>query len=224
MKLFMKRFASIALIIIMVMSLVACGKKEEKTTEATTTEDADDVDIDIADDTDVEEMATELDAMAPPADIVTPEASTEDIIDDTEEEVEVADNGKVIFKGVTMQLPEGYVYNPDSSSIDAACFLNSESETALVLCVDSNNTAYDESNYETVFDSQITAIYGDNVTHSPVTINDNECIEWVLDNVDEGTYGRALAIIDGKMLIYIEFFGFGDHIADYKTAVETLEY
>lgn len=200
----------------------ACEKKANDETETVTIDNSNNVDI--GDDTDFDEIATDTEAatetVAEPADIVTTEVTTEA----TTEEVEVAESGVVKFQGVTITLPEGYEYSADNSSIDAACFVNDETEAALILCVDKNNTAYNQSNLESVFDSQIKAIYGDYVTHGPKSYNDFEGIEWILDNADEGTCGRAFAYVDGKMLIYVEFFANGDHIADYEATIATLQY
>lgn len=205
---------------------IACGKKTDDETEAVTVNNTEN--IDIGDNTDVDELATDTEVatetVAAPADIVTSEATTEELTEATTEEIQVADTGVVKFQGVTMQLPDGYEYSADNSSIDAACFVSKDTEAALILCVDVNNSAYNESNLESVFDSQIKAIYGDFVTHATQTYNDYEGIEWVLDDVNEGTCGRAFAYVDGKMLIYVEFFANGDQIADYEAAIKTLHY
>lgn len=223
----LKCYLSCFLIFALLMCFcVACGKKSDDKTEAVTIDNLNNVDI--GDDTDIDEIATDTEAAtetaAKPADIVTTEEITEETTEASTEEVEVAESGVVKFQGVTIKLPEGYEYSADNSSIDAACFVNDDTEAAIILCVDANNTAYNQSNLESVFDSQIKAIYGEFVTHGPKTYNDIEGIEWVLDNADEGTYGRAFAVVDGKMLIYVEFFSNGNYVADYEAAVNSLQY
>ena len=235
----MKRFNRLlfALSIMIVLSCfcLACGKSSDKQTEELITTDNSNS-VDVGDNTDMDELATDTEAttenatetVVVPVDDGSTEEATEDeteiSTEETTEEISVADNGSVTFQKVTMQLPEGFEYSPDNSSIDAACFVNSQSEAALILCVDTNNTAYDASDLEVVFDSQIKAIYGENVTHAPKSYNNIEGVEWILDDAEEGTSGRAFAIIDGNMLIYVEFFGYGDQIASYEAAVSSMKY
>lgn len=236
----MKRFdrflSELIVVTLLTCFLAACGKPSDKDTtgqeataqetEIATATDNNDY-VDIGDNTDIDELATDTEAateaVIAPADVAATE-QTETTEEETTEEVTVSDNGSAIFKGVSIQLPEGYEYSADNSSIDAACFMNSDKETCLILCVDDNNTVYDESNLESVFDSQIKAVYGEQVTHDSKAYNELNGIEWVLDNETEETCGRAFVVMDGKMLIYVEFFGYGDQTADYEAVVNSMQY
>lgn len=220
----MKRFNKILVILagftLFSCVLCACSKNEDGQTKIATVDDASV--IDIGDDTDMDEIATDTEAVIAPVDVTTTESDTE--AENTTEDVSVDEDGFVSFKGVTILLPEGYEYSADNSSIDAACFVNKDIEAVFVLCVDADNTTYNQSNIEAVFDSQIQAIYGDFVTHAPKSFRDMEGIEWVLDDENEGTKGRAFVVIDGTMMIYVEFFAYGDHIADYEAVMNSLSY
>lgn len=226
MKHFLKQIVVAACCCVFVF-VVACGKKQEDgTTVQNSTEE-----ITSSTKTDAsEESITTTEATIPTeeaTEVVSPvdDSQTDDSqSDDTSEEVAVSDDGMVKFKGVSVVVPDGYVYSPENSSIDAACFMNEESESVFVICVDSNNTVYTEQDYETVFDPQIKAVYGDEITHEEVMYNNHECVEWNLDSAGDENCGRALAVIEGNMMVYIEFFGYGDHVADYLAAVNTLTF
>lgn len=204
-----KRFVVALSLFAMAMSLIACGDKDEKetTTEEVTTE--------ATTEATTEEVTTEA---------TTEETSEDDVTDEDSSEIEVDDNGMATLLGVSFKVPEGYEYSEDDSAENSATFVNYTNVGALVIGVDNQNTAFDDSNVVETFDAQIKVPYGENVTYSSVTYNGHKATEWVLDNEEGGYAGRSLVICDGSMLIYIEFVSYEGDLSPYEEAVNSLEY
>lgn len=209
----LKKLFVLSLVGTMALSLTACGdEKEEKTTATTqaTTE------FDNTDDFDDDNFDDDEDYGDDDEDYGDDGEDLDDSAEGYKEE-----DGVLTIKGVSVDIPEGYVFNKDLGG--TIVYLNADTKSTFAIYVENTNSYTNEQVVE-AYTNQVKTVYGDHVTTSERSYGAGNYTVFDIDSADGSYVGDAALLCEDSLIVYLEYVSYDGITEDFDTLMNSIVY